>query len=213
MYLPYRGAFRLSKLYGTAPPAGMHYASGRHAGLDLVGTESREILAVQAGEVVRAAYDADGWGNYVSIRQTDGLWAIYCHLAEKRVRVGESVSAGCGLGIEGMSGQATGRHCHFELRRNYHDRYSTENPAVYLHLIDQKGAARMNHSIEAKTLTVYLNGEAKTLSALTRTEYKSSGGLITGAASNFVSLRELAGLLGASVNYRNERIEILRKAS
>ena len=129
MRLTYLGAFRITKLYGTKPPAGVTYSTGKHAGIDLVGVADKTIRAVCSGTVYRSSYDYDGWGKYIVIRQEDGLYAIYCHMAKSYKSVGQCIKAGDMLGIEGNTGQATGNHLHFELRKDYADKYSTIDPA------------------------------------------------------------------------------------
>ena len=74
---PYHSAFRITKLYGTKPPAGVTYSAGKHSGIDLVGIDDKIIRAVAGGTVYCSAFDEDGWGKYVVIKQDDGLYAIY----------------------------------------------------------------------------------------------------------------------------------------
>lgn len=138
MNQPYLGAYRITKLYGTPPPAGVVYSTGKHAGIDLVG-DAKEVRAVNSGTVYRSAYDYNGWGKYVVIKQIDGLYAIYCHLSKSYKTAGQSVTAGELLGIEGATGQVTGQHLHFEIRKLYEDKYSTINPTEYLGIENMTG--------------------------------------------------------------------------
>lgn len=41
-----------------------------------------------------------------------------CHMAERKVEVGQAVKAGDIIGIEGNTGYSFGSHCHFEVRKN-----------------------------------------------------------------------------------------------
>ena len=124
----------MTKLYGTLPPKGYTYATGKHGGIDLVGVEDKTIYAIAGGSVIRANFDPTGWGNYVVIRQEDGYYCIYAHLAKISVKLREKVDAGQEIGIEGATGNVTGSHLHLELRKEYGDRYSTMNPATYLQI-------------------------------------------------------------------------------
>lgn len=143
MRLPFDGSIRVTKLYGTPPPSGLTYAAGKHSGLDLVGVDSKKIYAITGGSVIRSKYDKTGWGNYVVVRQQDGLYCIYAHLLERKVAVGEKVAEGQWIGVEGATGNVTGSHLHLELRKDYADKYSTENPATYLGIKEQLGGVKM----------------------------------------------------------------------
>ena len=142
MNQPYLGSFRITKLYGTPPPKGMTYSAGKHPGIDLVGVD-KQVRAVMAGTVHRSGYDPSGWGNYIAIKQPDGYYAIYCHLKKRYKSAGQSVQAGEWIGDEGSTGKVTGQHLHFELRKNYGDKYSTVNPTGYLGLSNEVGVARV----------------------------------------------------------------------
>jgi len=57
--------------------------------------------------------------NFVSVRQDDGLTAIYLHMRSGSVTtlpIGTRIAAGDYLGLVGSSGQSSGPHLHFELR-------------------------------------------------------------------------------------------------
>lgn len=174
--MPYLGDFQITKLYGTPPPAGMTYAAGKHAGIDLVG-ENKEIRAVMPGTVYRSSYDPDGWGKYLVVKQTDGLYAIYCHMDKSYKAAGQSVKAGEMLGVEGATGQVTGQHLHFELRKSYGDKYSTIDPADYLGLKNALGKAEVLE-VE-KEIKIVLNGKTKTVKAIEKD------------GNNFVKLQDL----------------------
>jgi len=163
MNTPYMGTFRITKLYGTLPPAGVHYSAGKHSGIDLVGT-AKEVRAVKGGTVYRASTDPDGWGKYIVIQQTDGLFAIYCHLNKILTAAGRAVTAGQWIGNEGATGQVTGQHLHFELRKTYGDKYSTIDPAKYLGLKNKVGTAEVSEM--QKDIKINLNGKDKTVAAI-----------------------------------------------
>lgn len=143
MRLPFDGKIRITKLYGTPPPQGMHYATGKHSGIDMVAMDGKEVYAIERGTVIRSRYDGNGWGNYIVVQQSDGFYAIYCHLQKRNVTEGKFVKEGQALGIEGATGNVTGRHLHLELRKNYGDKYSTVNPADYLGIKNKLGVVEM----------------------------------------------------------------------
>lgn len=97
-----------------------------HGGIDIAAAEGTEIRAVQAGVVTHAGW-RPGYGNVVEIRHSDGATSRYAHASRVHVREGQRVDAGEGIADVGQTGQATGPHLHFEVRRNGHtidpDRY------------------------------------------------------------------------------------------
>ena len=88
-----------------------------HTGID---------LAVAAGTPVHAALDgvahvvvsATGYGLHVVLDHGDGLTTLYGHLESVSVRDGDEVAAGDVIGLVGSTGNSTGPHLHFEVRRD-----------------------------------------------------------------------------------------------
>lgn len=102
----------------TAPLPG---ASVHHKGLDMVvtGTTTAPIYAVADGKVKCASYGWNGkYGNLIEITHANGIETRYAHLSNIVVRTGEEVKAGQYIGNEGGTGNVTGPHLHFELRKN-----------------------------------------------------------------------------------------------
>jgi hypothetical protein len=58
-----------------------------------------------------------GYGNLVVVRHQLGYTTWYAHLSAITTWVGESLSSGTRVGLVGATGNATGPHLHFELRR------------------------------------------------------------------------------------------------
>lgn len=176
---PYSESFRITKLYDTPPPAGVTYSTGKHSGIDLVGIDDKIVRAVCGGTVYRSAYDENGWGKYVVIKQDDGLYAIYCHLAKNYKSTGQAVRKGDMLGIEGSTGQVTGQHLHFELRKSYGDKYSTIDPVAYLDIEPKLGLVKKAGMEVEKKIKITLNGKVKEVSAIEKD------------GNNFVKLQDL----------------------
>lgn len=111
MNSPFCGKFRVSQ----------QYKPGQHDGLDLVGIDSKEVHATISGTVHYAGWEnpgnhAQGFGQYVCIRGTDGLFYYYGHLSQIKVKTGQTVTCTDVIGIEGSTGHSTGPHCHYEIR-------------------------------------------------------------------------------------------------
>jgi murein DD-endopeptidase MepM/ murein hydrolase activator NlpD len=89
---------------------------GFHPGLDYPASTGTPVSAAGRGRVVFAGWDSSGYGNLVVIEHPAGVRSMYAHLSAISVRVGQSVTAGVGVGRVGATGFATGPHLHFELR-------------------------------------------------------------------------------------------------
>lgn len=93
-----------------------------HKGIDLVGTSSTRIVAVEDAEVAVSNMVTDRnnktweWGNYVRLDLADGRRLYHCHLSKRLVRAGERVKKGQVIGIMGDTGKAYGAHLHWEIR-------------------------------------------------------------------------------------------------
>jgi len=88
-----------------------------HGGVDFAVSTGTPVMAANDGVVVGTPYDADGFGNYVQVQHRDGHSSYYGHLASKGVSEGQEVTAGQVIGVSGNSGNSTGPHLHFEVRR------------------------------------------------------------------------------------------------
>lgn len=115
MNSPYCGKFKVTQ----------QYKPGTHDGLDLVGIDSKEIHATIAGVVQYAGWENSanhfqGFGQYVCIKGSDGLYYYYGHMAELKVKTGQSVKITDVIGIEGSTGRSTGSHCHYEIRSAFY---------------------------------------------------------------------------------------------
>jgi murein DD-endopeptidase MepM/ murein hydrolase activator NlpD len=102
----------LTSPYGEA--RGGHF----HPGLDIGILRSLDVRAAAAGRVVKVGYVGgyEGYGNVVEVALGSGFTALYAHLADARVHVGEKLVTGQQLGLAGCTGWCTGTHLHFELR-------------------------------------------------------------------------------------------------
>ena len=99
-----------------------------HTGIDIAAAYGTPVTAAADGVVVAVAHTSVGYGNYVIIAHGGGIMTLYGHLAETAVNVGDRVARGQRIGLEGMSGLATGPHVHFELRVNH----AVTDPMPYL---------------------------------------------------------------------------------
>ena len=147
LILPFRSrCCRLTSRYGyrTHPVTGQK--NSFHGGVDLVGITTGSgngniVTSVASGRVIRSRIVTDKsdttwqWGNYVAVLGDDGATIYYCHLASRTVKEGQTVRRGDQIGIEGTTGQSTGVHLHFEVRRG-NERI---NAAEYLGIPNEPG--------------------------------------------------------------------------
>jgi murein DD-endopeptidase MepM/ murein hydrolase activator NlpD len=99
-----------------------------HTGIDLVEPFGAPVYAADDGIVALVGSSSSGYGNYVVIAHSGGLQTLYGHLSTALVAVGQTVTQGTVVGLEGSTGNSTGAHLHFELRINQ----KPVNPAPYL---------------------------------------------------------------------------------
>lgn len=86
-----------------------------HTGMDISAPEGTPILASNSGKVVLVA-EHFFEGKAVCIDHGAGLYTMYFHLKEPRVREGERVRRGDVIGWVGSTGRSTGPHLHWGVR-------------------------------------------------------------------------------------------------
>ena len=110
--------FRISSYYGWR----IHPIEGRshlHTGVDITGTSSKNIFAIQSGVIKSAAYGWNGGaGNNIRIDHGNGYVSVYMHLSKILVSPGERVEKGQLIGYMGCSGSCTGTHLHLTVYKN-----------------------------------------------------------------------------------------------
>lgn len=87
-----------------------------HHGIDIAADRGEEIYAVRSGQVTFAGIKGS-YGKTVEIRHADGSISRYAHADKIHVRVGDRVQAGECIADVGSTGQSTGPHLHFEIRK------------------------------------------------------------------------------------------------
>lgn len=89
-----------------------------HRGVDFAAPTGTPIMATGDGVVIHASWKGE-LGNLVEIRHPNGWVTRYGHMSrfEAGIRVGTRVRQGQIIGRVGMTGLATGPHCHYEMVR------------------------------------------------------------------------------------------------
>lgn len=90
-----------------------------HYGLDISGANAagQPIVAADGGTVAFAGSDDSGYGTYVIIDHGNGYRSYYGHMKKTLIQTGEKVAQGQLIGLVGSTGDSTGPHCHFEVRK------------------------------------------------------------------------------------------------
>ncbi|MEV4437401.1 M23 family metallopeptidase [Streptomyces sp. NPDC049577] len=104
--------YELSAGFGGA---GAKWA-GRHTGQDFAVPTGTPVRAVGPGTVVSTGCGG-AFGMSVVVRHDDGWYSQYAHLSAPFVQPGQRVQTAEWLGLSGTTGNSTGPHLHFEIRR------------------------------------------------------------------------------------------------
>jgi murein DD-endopeptidase MepM/ murein hydrolase activator NlpD len=107
---------RISSAYGERSDPFTGHRSF-HRGIDLAAPMGAEVLAARAGSVVFTGSD-EVYGNYVILEHSNGYQTLYGHLKKVLVQLNQEVVLGMIIGEVGVTGQTTGPHLHFEVRRD-----------------------------------------------------------------------------------------------
>ena len=112
MRIPFDGEFPVTQRFGEriTDPAG-------HTGIDYALYLGTPVLAALDGEVIRTAFLCTGYGTHIVLQHEGGLQTVYAHLSAVSVSLGSVVREGDEIGRSGNTGNSTGAHLHFEVRR------------------------------------------------------------------------------------------------
>jgi murein DD-endopeptidase MepM/ murein hydrolase activator NlpD len=98
-----------------------------HKGLDIAAPTGTDVFAFMDGEVVFSGRRG-GYGNLVILDHGHGVQTYYAHNSKLLVEEGQKVSKGTHISEVGSTGNSTGPHCHFEIRKDG----TAVNPAKYI---------------------------------------------------------------------------------
>ncbi|MFA5712289.1 peptidoglycan DD-metalloendopeptidase family protein [Mycolicibacterium sp.] len=168
---------------------GKHWIAGFHTGIDFLTPTGSPLVAPVDSTIIHAG-TTGGWGSAygvhvigeATVNGTRYRW-MTAHMTRPDVKAGQRVRAGARLGTSGNTGNTTGPHVHFEVRRGkfgYHDHV---NPAVILDASGYRPSGR-------RWLKVCLVNHAAATGALAR----------LGAAARWLTRRRKLFDLVADVN-------------
>lgn len=109
---------------------GNRYLNGKygfHLGVDLRASSGTNVYAADGGKVVYAAWNGS-YGYLIKIQHDNGDQTYYAHLSKISVSAGNRVYKGQIIAKSGATGNVTGPHLHFEIRKSG----SAVDPVRYL---------------------------------------------------------------------------------
>ncbi|MFF2890009.1 murein hydrolase activator EnvC family protein [Paenibacillus sp. NPDC057967] len=126
--MPIQGKIRVTSSFGTRT----HPITGKkhtHTGIDFGAPQGTAIYAAESGVVIVSQLWS-GYGNCIIIDHGNGLWTLYGHIRNGGllVDVGDQIKKGQKIAEVGSTGNSTGPHLHFEVRKNE----VPVNPSGYL---------------------------------------------------------------------------------
>lgn len=113
MILPLTG-YTVTSRYGVRTPT--EIVSANHAGIDIGANEGTVFVAAMDGKVITASGEGT-YGNHIFIENGDVI-TVYAHCKTLYVKEGDNVVQGQKIGEVGSTGNATGPHLHFEIRKD-----------------------------------------------------------------------------------------------
>ncbi len=88
-----------------------------HKGMDIAAPRGTQIKASADGKISYSGW-MGGYGNLIIIDHGNGIQTYYGHCSKLYAKVGEQVTAGDVIAAVGSTGNSTGNHLHFEIRKN-----------------------------------------------------------------------------------------------
>jgi len=114
---PFHGSYSITLDFGEAWPP-LYTDESPHEGIDYGTPMGTEILASADGVVTLVGNLQVGYGKYIKLSHENGTFdTLYAHLDKIYVRYSQTVKQGDVIGLSGSSGNSTGPHLHFEVRK------------------------------------------------------------------------------------------------
>lgn len=159
---PLQGRYTITSRFGMRYHPVLH-TTKLHTGIDLVAKSDPTIVAAASGTVEVRGFNA-AYGNQVVIDHGDGVKTRYAHMASASpVTLGQRVTEGAKLGVQGATGYVTGAHLHFEVIEN--ERPIDPAPFIARRGAPPDGGAARTVLSEAPRTSIRANNKVKALNA------------------------------------------------
>ena len=86
-----------------------------HIGIDIAANSGASVQASMDGKVTVASYNSS-YGNFLKIENGD-VMTVYAHCQSLKVKENDEIKKGQIIALVGSTGNSTGPHLHFEIRR------------------------------------------------------------------------------------------------
>lgn len=98
---------------------GQLWKAGYHTGVDYKAPTGTLVVAAQPGRVLEVGRVSwgDSYGIAIIVLHRDMTRSIYAHLSKTLVTRGQTLQMGDRIGKVGSTGNSTGSHLHFEVRK------------------------------------------------------------------------------------------------
>lgn len=162
--------YKLGTRYGSK---GKYWKCGFHSGQDFLSANyggDGLIYPIYAGYVLKVT-NSGSYGNCVYVQHNDGYITLYAHMRTVYVKAGQSVTESTVLGVEGATGNVTGKHLHIEVHKGAYKYPASIDPLAF---IKERGGDEVE-----KTIKIRLNGVDKQVTAIEKGGY------------NYVKLQDL----------------------
>ena len=172
--IPFVGKLRISAVWGKYGYSSQHSGSRYHTGVDFAGNTGTPLIACTDGMAYIHTNNSGsgvsaGFGKSVRIEANDDNWIYYGHMSSfntkifSKIEVGQKVLVEKGdvIGYLGSTGNSTGPHLHFEIRKPPHVSHITYqgddmNPLPFIGIT---GKARPEGVEEGREyIDYYVNG-------------------------------------------------------
>lgn len=108
-----------------------YHGREHHSGIDIGAPSGSKIVAAADGKVVSSRYEG-GYGNCIIIDHGNKLYTLYGHCSSLIAKSGDAVKKGQKIAKVGSTGNSTGPHLHFEVRKGSNSSKNHVSPWNYL---------------------------------------------------------------------------------
>lgn len=148
--LPITGKFRITCIFKKRG----NWLAGWHTGIDIV-SDDKTIYATCNGTIYKTGKDVS-YGNYIVIKSSESdTFHWLCHLSKINCKKGDKVTRTSKIGIMGATGNTTGVHVHFEIRKSNNKYANVNNPATYMGIPNKVGTYNSSDYQIIKTKVEY----------------------------------------------------------
>jgi murein DD-endopeptidase MepM/ murein hydrolase activator NlpD len=113
--LPLEDNRKISSPFGEVRKTGSERIT--HLGVDFDAKKGTPVVAINTG-IVSDAYSDPLYGQSIIVDHGRGIYSIYLHLNEMKVKAGDAVKKGTLIGAVGNSGLSSGPHLHLSIKIN-----------------------------------------------------------------------------------------------